>query len=308
MKRTFVGIALSLFLLGGLSVGLTSCLNGDDEETDFEILQKDVATIDNYLAANNINAIKDVNGIRIVITKLGTGFPASDRPPSTVDVDYIGKLFTTNAIFDEGNTKQKIDRYIEGWQLALLSLPEGSKATLYIPSFFGYGRPANGSIPGNSILLFDIAFNDVERTSQEIQKLTQDTVAINDYLNTKGIIATKDTTGLRYVITELGTGPTPTWYDKVKFKASFRLLSDDTKVLTTIDFEPTENNYNRVIDQIPNGLKQGLQLLPVGSKATFYLASGLAYGTLGAGDGTQQIIQANANIIVDIELTEIVTP
>lgn len=306
MKKTFVGIVSTLVLLGGLSFGLTSCLNSDNEESDIEKLNKELALIDTYLDDNNITAIEDILGIRMVITKLGTGFPA--KSASSVDVDYIGKLFTTNAVFDEGNTKGQIERYIKGWQIALLTLPEGSKATLYIPSYWGYGSSANGSIPANSTLVFDIAFNDVVTTSQELQKLAQDTVAIDNYLDSKGIVAEKDSTGLRYVVTQLGTGSTPTWYDKLKFKASFRLLTDDTKVLTTIDFAPNENTYNRVIDQTPNGLKQGLQLLPVGSKATFYLASGLAFGPQGAGDGTQQIIPANTNIIVDVELTEIVNP
>lgn len=305
MKKIHVRIALSLFLMVGLSLGLVSCLDSSDVETEFELLQADIATIDTYLANNNITAIEDVYGIRMVISKLGTGFPA--KSSSTVNVDYIGRLFTTNAVFDEGNAEGKPTDFIDGWEIALLSLPVGSKATLYIPSYWGYGNSSNGSVPANSILIFDIAFNDVEETSDELQKLAEDTVAIDSYLDSKGISAIKDSTGLRYVVTELGSGSTPTWYDKLKFKATFKLLSDDTRVVTTIDFEPTDENYNRVIDQIPDGLKQGLQLLPVGSKATFYLASGLAYGTLGASEGSQQLIPANANIIIDIELTEIVT-
>ncbi len=307
MKRTFVGIAFSSLLLIGLTLGTTSCLNSGNEDSEYERLVKEIESIDNYLASNNItNVVKDVNGIRMVITKLGTGFPAMSS--STVDVDYIGKLFTTNAVFDEGNTKGKPTSYIDGWEIALTTLPAGSKATLYIPSLFGYGTSSNGSIPANSTLVFDIAFNDVVETSEELQRLAQDTLAIDNYLESKTIEAIKDTTGLRYVVTQLGTGDYPTWYDRVKFKAVFKLLSDDANVIATIDFEPTDNSFNRVIDQIPNGLKQGLQLIPVGTKATFYLASGLAYGPSGASDGTQQVIPSNANIIVDIELKEIVNP
>jgi FKBP-type peptidyl-prolyl cis-trans isomerase len=310
MKKTFVGIAVGLLACIGLSVGLTSCLNSDSPEDPLVALLRDVETIDNYLTTNNITAVKDVNGIRMVITKLGTGFPGqiTSSTSSKVDVDYVGKLFTTNAIFDQGNTTGLISNYIDGWKIALTTLPAGSKATLYIPPYWGYGNSANGSIPANSILVFDIEFNDVIETSQELQKLGQDTVAVDNYLASKNIEAIKDSTGLRYVVTELGTGAIPTWYDKVKFKGTYKLLSDDTKVITTINFEPTDNYYNRVIDQIPNGLKQGLQRLPVGSKATFYLASGLGYGAQGASDGTQQIIPANSNIIIDVELTELVAP
>ena len=40
MKKTFVGIVSTLVLLGGLSFGLTSCLNSDNEESDIEKLNK----------------------------------------------------------------------------------------------------------------------------------------------------------------------------------------------------------------------------------------------------------------------------
>jgi FKBP-type peptidyl-prolyl cis-trans isomerase len=156
--------------------------------------------------------------------------------------------------------------------------------------------------------MFNVTFNEVVVTTTQQQKLASDTVAIDNYLSSKGIVAEKDTTGLRYVVTQLGTGSTPGWYDKIKVKIDYKLLSDDTKVVYTLQYEPTEDFFSRVIDQIPNGLKQGLQKLPAGSKATFYLASGLGYGPLGASIGGQQIIPANANIILDVEFTEIVTP
>jgi len=94
----------------------------------------------------------------------------------------------------------------------------------------------------------------------------------------------------------------------VKFKADYKLFTDDTKVVYSYPFEPKDGFDSRVIDQIPDGLKQVLQKLPAGSKATFYLASGLAYGALGASIDGQVIIPANANIIVEVEFTEIVAP
>lgn len=289
-----------------LPFGLTSCLSDDTTESPTVILERDIETIDNYLAENNINAIKDPSGVRMAISTLGTGFPAQSI--SKVDVDYIGKLFSDGSTFDEGNIKTDLQNLIDGWKIAFTILPVGSRATLFIPSGYAYGSSAQQGIPANSILMFNVFFNEVIETAAQKQKLGTDTVAIDDYLTTKGIVAEKDTTGLRYVVTQLGTGQKPGWYDKVKFKADFKLLSDDTKIVHTIQFEPTEGFFSRVIDQTPNGLKQGLQKLPVGSKATFYLASGLGYGTPGASIGTQVIIPPNSNIIVEVDLTEIVTP
>jgi len=306
MKTKFGVMAIWLVVLT-LPFGLTSCIKGDEPENPQAILDKDIEAIDDYLTSNNINAIKDPSGVRMAITTLGTGFPAQSF--SKVDVDYIGKLFTDGTVFDEGNIEGDLKNLIPGWQFALTTLPVGSKATLFIPSYWAYRDVQQGSIPPNSILIFNIAFNDVIETSAQQQKLGTDTVAVDDYLSSKGIVAEKDTTGLRYVVTQEGTGAQPGWYDKVKFTAAYKLLTDDTKVVYTLQFEPSDDGFDsRVIDQIPNGLKQGLQKLRAGSKATFYLASGLGYGSAGASIDGQTIIPANANIIIEVDFTEIVTP
>jgi FKBP-type peptidyl-prolyl cis-trans isomerase len=305
MKTKFGTMVIWLVVLI-LPFGLTSCLNDNDSESFETILQRDIETIDNYLASNNINAIKDPSGIRMAISTLGTGFPAQSI--SKVDVDYIGKLFSDGSTFDEGNIQTDLINVIPGWQIAFTTLPVGSRATLYIPSGYAYGSATKQGIPQNSILIFNVFFNEVIETSVQKQKLASDTLAIDDYLATKGIVAEKDTTGLRYVVTQMGSGQMPGWYDKVKFKADYKLLSDDSKVVHTLQFEPSEGYFSRVIDQIPNGLKQGLQKLPAGTKATFYLASGLAYGAPGASINGQMIIPANANIIVEVDFIEIVVP
>jgi FKBP-type peptidyl-prolyl cis-trans isomerase len=46
------------------------------------------------------------------------------------------------------------------------------------------------------------------------------------------------------------------------------------------------------------GLRLGIPLIPVGTKATFYVPSTLGYGLRGSGS-----IPSNANLIFEIELT-----
>jgi len=306
MKKNFGGIVLGCLLLLGLPFGLISCLDSGGNSNDpVTQLLKDIETIDNFLDSNGLTAEEDASGIRMVITELGTGLPA--MLTNTVDVDYVGKLFSTNAKFDEGNVKGIVTTYIAGWQIALTTLPAGSKATLYIPSYWGYGNSAQGPIPANSILIFDIEFNDVVESPQELQKLAADTTAIDDYLVSKTIDAIKVPGGLRYVITELGTGATPTWYDRTKLKFAFKLLTDDTKIVIQAEREPSAEFYSRVIDYI-HGMKIALQKLPAGSKATLYIPSGLGYGTQAATDQGVTIIPANSNVIVDLEFIDIIEP
>ena len=48
------------------------------------------------------------------------------------------------------------------------------------------------------------------------------------------------------------------------------------------------------MDQIPDGVKLGLQKLGIGGKATFYIPSLLGYGTLGARSGNVEVIPPNS--------------
>ena len=309
MKTKFA-IMVAVLVVLILPFGLTSCLNSDNSDNPQAILARDIEEIDNYLASHNItNVIKDPVGIRMAITQLGTGFPAHDY--NTVDVDYLGKLLSDGSTFDDGpNIKTELSGLIAGWRRAFSTLPAGSRATLYIPSALGYGNEGKGSIPPNSILVFEVYFKQVVTAAADLQRLGADTVAIDNYLTSKGIAAEKDSTGLRYVVTQPGTGAIPSWYDKVKITGDIKLLSDDSKVVHTMRFEPSAGYDSRVVDQMPNGLKQGLMRLRAGSKATFYLASGLAYGPLNmSADGTGPvIIPANSNIIIELDFTEVVTP
>jgi len=301
MKTKFGTMVIVLVVLI-LPFGLTSCLE-DNAETPEQTLDKQIAEIDEYLASNHINAVKDPRGVRMAITEMGTGLPAVQT--NKVDVDYVGKIFGTTTIFDQGNTKGLVSGYIPGWQIALSTLPQGSKATLFIPAYWGYGNVDKDPIPANSILVFDITFKDVIESATEIQTFTSDTTAIDTYLDSKGIVATTDTTGIRYVITQTGTGAVPSWYDKVKFTFNFRLLTDDTKIVYENSVE-TDAFLSRPVDFTP-AMNIALQKLPVGSKITVYAPSGLALGTVGLRNQTGQIlIPGNANVIIDIELTDLV--
>ena len=72
--------------------------------------------------------------------------------------------------------------------------------------------------------------------------------------------------------------------------------------------EPSESFYSRVIDYF-HGMKIALQKMPVGTKATLYIPSGYAYGPEEQKNQNGQIVvPSNSNIIIELELTEIVSP
>lgn len=306
MKKIFERSAV-VFLTLGLVFWLSSCLDSGNTTDPVVELLKDIETIDKYLADNNLTAIKDPTGVRIVVTQTGSNeLPA--MVTNTVDVDYVGKVFDTGATFEAGNAKGVLRGFIGGWQIALALIPPGTHATLYIPPYWAYGDVDKGSIPANSILTFDIAFKDKVETSQESQKLVADTIAIDTYLTSKSIDAVKDSSGLRYVVTQLGTGaPATSLYNKVKLNFKYKILTDDTKVVAQGEREPSSDFDSRVADYI-HGMKIALFQLPTGSKATLYVPSGLAYGPSEAKDGGITVVPANSNLIVEFEFVGIVEP
>ncbi len=123
-------------------------------------LTNDVATIDAYLTNQNIVAEKMTNGMRYIVTSLGTGeMPCLE---SRITFKYKGNLFSnpSGTPFDQSTTgvTYTLSGLILGWQLVLPLMPAGSKLTLYIPSGYAYGSSvsANGKIPANSILIFEM--------------------------------------------------------------------------------------------------------------------------------------------------------
>ena len=104
--------------------------------------------------------------------------------------------------------------------------------------------------------------------------------------------------GLQYQVVKMGEGPKPVSTDVVKVHYEGTLL-DGTKFDSSIDRgKPTEFPLNRVI----KGWTEGLQLMPIGSKFTFYIPYQLAYGTQGAGN----LIKPYSTLIFEVELLEII--
>lgn len=146
-------IIMKYFLL--LSIGLLcfSCSKSISEialEQDEEIM--------NYVADNNLDAIRTNEGLYIIIDQEGNGvFPSAT---SDVAVEYSGR-FLDGTVFDANDTEFNLQGVISGWTLGIPYFSEGGKGMLIIPSNLGYGDSKIGSIPANSILLFDIHLKEV---------------------------------------------------------------------------------------------------------------------------------------------------
>ncbi len=122
---------------------------------------EDDRLIQEYIADNNLNAIKDDSGLYYVIDQQGSG--PSCNSNSDVRVAYTG-YYLDGIIFD-GSDQQGItfnlNGVIEGWRLGIPFFREGGSGKLLIPSALAYGPSGSSSIPPNTVLVFDIELLEV---------------------------------------------------------------------------------------------------------------------------------------------------
>ena len=150
MKNHILIIALFIGLIfPACSKRDNSCTQTIDAAPASEVL-----VLDEYIAANNIEAKKDERGFYYKVEALGTG----THPDlcSEIVVNYKGWL-TNNVTFDQGeNASFDLNGLIAGWQAGIPLIARGGRIILYLPPSLGYGSTATNGIPANSILIFSI--------------------------------------------------------------------------------------------------------------------------------------------------------
>ena len=121
---------------------------------------QDSAALKKYIADNHITAKPSKTGLIRIITKQGTGAKVADG--KTVAVHYTGKLLDGTKFDSSLDRNEPITivegqhQVIPGWEEGLMGLPQGTAATLIIPSDIAYGPQGSGPIPPYSTLVFDV--------------------------------------------------------------------------------------------------------------------------------------------------------
>ena len=146
---------LTLLLI--LAISFLSCNKEDTTNAE-----ADDVVIQEYLTENSIEAIKHESGLYYLITQQGSG--NNPTISSKITIKYRG-YFTDNSVFDESWNSPAtfyLTNLIRGWQIGIPLLKPGGKCTLFIPSNLAYGSNGNGSVPGNTVIIFDIELIEVE--------------------------------------------------------------------------------------------------------------------------------------------------
>ncbi len=131
------------------------------------------------------------------------------------------------------------------------------------------------------------------------QQLLEDISLIDIYLEEQGLIGMELESGIRYIVQEQGSGKKPEQGDQVLIHFIGYLL-DGTQFDSSYEKNDPHEFTLGTRSVIP-GWEQSVAEMPLGSKITFYIPSGLAYGERGLGD----LVEPNTVVVFDLELLEI---
>ena len=139
--------------------------------------------------------------------------------------------------------------------------------------------------------------NKIEKEDLKVQR-EEDLNLIQNYTQanldtSKSVLKTKS--GIHYFFDREGQGQFPQEGDTVRIKYIGKLLDG------TIYDQSVETTEFLLDNLDPDGLKESIALMKVGSKGTFILPSELAFGLKGMGS----VIPPNTVLVFDVELIEI---
>ncbi len=186
-----------------------------------------------------------------------------------------------------------------------------------------FRAPLPDSISAESNIKFQLSYIDqvteegyyefMQKKTEELasKQILIDSEILDKYLSDNNIEAKSTESGLRYVVTQEGTGPKPEIGQSVSVDYAGWVLDGpyfDTSIKEVAE-EQGLYNPNRQYQpytyplggQVIDGWNEGLALLNEGSKARLYIPSTLGYGSRGSG----QIIKPNSILVFDVELVKV---
>lgn len=124
-------------------------------------------------------------------------------------------------------------------------------------------------------------------------KIIDDYIIANDIENTLGPV--QEVNGIKYVISQEGSGVTPCLENDVVVTYTGKLLSDGTT------FDRNLSGISFPLNQLVLGWQLTFPTFTKGTKATIFIPSGYAYGP----SGFPPRIPENANLVFEVELVNV---
>jgi FKBP-type peptidyl-prolyl cis-trans isomerase len=145
-----------LFLVTGTlvaAIAVAAC--GGDKSSTAPATDITTTSFDASLNVHLQSMTKTASGLYYQDSIVGAG--AAVHSGSAVTVGYTGWL-ANGTKFDGGSIVFTVGagRVIAGWDEGLVGMKVGGIRKLVVPPSLGYGASANGPIPANSVLVFNV--------------------------------------------------------------------------------------------------------------------------------------------------------
>ncbi|MFT6699149.1 MAG: FKBP-type peptidyl-prolyl cis-trans isomerase FkpA [Porticoccaceae bacterium] len=274
--KSYLFLFLSIFLFLACSSNDTNF----DQQTEADIIQ--------YLQDNNLDATKTDSGLYYVMNVEGTGATPADS--SDVTIVYKG-YFLDGTVFSESDSDGVsiwLSEVILGLKEGLQLFKEGGEGILLVPSNLGYGDADRGTIPGGTVLVFEIKLVEI------IDYEAKNEADIIEYIEENDLVANRTNSGLYYVINEEGTGTRPTSSSNVTVAYKGYFLDG------TVFDQSDANGISFGLDQVIKGWTEGIPLFKEGGEGILLIPSSLGYGLNGAGS-----IPRGAVLVFDVNLISV---
>lgn len=162
--RVFILVIVVVFFVSSLAISIAviaELVRGDDDTattTSSQETENQEGKLEGTKLAN-FTPIETVDELQIIDTKEGTGEVVKEG--DTVTAHYTGALAKDGTIFQSSHDSGQpipfsLDSVIEGWKKGVPGMKVGGERRLIIPAALAYGANAQGNIPANSALVFDI--------------------------------------------------------------------------------------------------------------------------------------------------------
>ncbi len=224
---------------------------------------------------------KQNSGLEIWDVKEGTGDTA--KPGATVKVHYTGWL-TNGDIFDSSVQRKvpiefPLDGVIKGWQEGIPGMKIGGVRRLKIPAELAYGNRKVGTIPPNSLLVFEVELLETEAKPELPDLNAPQWKKLDNGLEIWDVVE--------------GTG------EAVKTNATVTVhytgwLTNGTQFDSSVGGKPATFGLNQVI----KGWTRGIPGMKPGGVRRLKIPPELGYGKQGAGDD----IPPNSVLIFEVKL------
>ena len=231
----------------------------------------------------------------LVYEVLEPGEGPAPEPGDVVTIHFVATLEDGTEIGNSYEVGQPAG-FVLGGGSALPGLDEGialmksgEKAKLVIPPELALGdqASADGLIPANSTLLFEVELISVQAGAPEAPTEVKEA----DYVTTES--------GLKYTDFSVGDGASPETGQAVTVHYT-GWLEDGTKFDSSLD-RGQPFTFAIGMGQVIAGWDEGVASMKVGGKRQLVIPSELGYGAQGAG----ALIPPNATLIFEVELLSV---